>query len=187
MQLGYKQPLQDADVWQLDPSDRTGAVSDSFQRSWEQEQRRPTPWLLRALHRCFGPRFWFGGIFKIGNDASQFVGPVMLNTLLQAMQDQEEPWKGYIYSVAIFLGLVIGVLFEAQYFQNVMRVGFRLRSALVAAVFRKSLRLSHKGRQSFSSGRITNLMTTDSEALSVRNARWSACRTAGIISSTTRA
>eukprot|EP00850_Spirogloea_muscicola_P025518 SM003376S12987 [mRNA] locus=s3376:163:528:- [translate_table: standard] len=29
MQLGYKQPLQDADVWQLDPSDRTGAVSDS--------------------------------------------------------------------------------------------------------------------------------------------------------------
>eukprot|EP00850_Spirogloea_muscicola_P026940 SM012656S26674 [mRNA] locus=s12656:73:285:- [translate_table: standard] len=29
---------------------------------------------------------------------------------------------------------VVGVLFEAQYFQNVMRVGFRLRSALVCCL-----------------------------------------------------
>nr|QWN59144.1 ATP-binding cassette C transporter [Rehmannia glutinosa] len=46
-----------------------------------------------------------------------------------------------------------------------MRVGFRLRSTLVAAVFRKSLRLTHESRKSFASGKITNLMTTDAEAL----------------------
>ncbi|XP_047949576.1 ABC transporter C family member 2-like [Salvia hispanica] len=85
----------------------------------------------------------FFSIVQIGNDLSQFVGPLILNLLLQ----------------------VLGVLCEAQYFQNVMRVGFRLRSTLVAAVFRKSLRLTHESRKMFLSGKITNLMTTDAEAL----------------------
>ncbi|RVW39480.1 ABC transporter C family member 2 [Vitis vinifera] len=35
----------------------------------------------------------------------------------------------------------------------------------VAAVFRKSLKLTHEGRRQFASGKITNLMTTDAEAL----------------------
>ncbi|KAG9149728.1 hypothetical protein Leryth_012435 [Lithospermum erythrorhizon] len=81
------------------------------------------------------------------------------------MQSGDPAWIGYIYAFSIFLGVVFGVLFEAQYFQNVMRVGFRLRSTLVAAVFRKSLRLSHESRKTFASGKITNLMTTDAETL----------------------
>jgi hypothetical protein len=43
-----------------------------------------------------------------------------------------------------------------------------LFSGQVAAVFRKSLHLSFRGRQSFSAGRITNMMTSDAEALQVR-------------------
>lgn len=37
----------------------------------------------------------------------------------------------------------------------------------VAAVFRKSLRLTHESRRKFATGKITNLMTTDAEALQV--------------------
>ncbi|KAH0451594.1 hypothetical protein IEQ34_018893 [Dendrobium chrysotoxum] len=83
----------------------------------------------------------------------------------------ETTTKTMLLLISIKLGLFInkheslGVLFEAQYFQNVMRVGFRLRSTLVAAVFRKSLRLTHEGRRNFASGKITNLMTTDAESL----------------------
>ncbi|KAH9747868.1 ABC transporter C family member 2 [Citrus sinensis] len=69
------------------------------------------------------------------------------------------------WSVMSFVDHVLGVLCEAQYFQNVMRVGFRLRSTLVAAVFRKSLRITHEARKNFASGKITNLMTTDAEQL----------------------
>ncbi|KAK3432695.1 LOW QUALITY PROTEIN: hypothetical protein EUGRSUZ_D00218 [Eucalyptus grandis] len=36
---------------------------------------------------------------------------------------------------------------------------------LVAAIFRKSLRLTHEGRKKFQSGKITNMMTTDANAL----------------------
>ncbi|KAL0363618.1 UNVERIFIED_CONTAM: ABC transporter C family member 2 [Sesamum calycinum] len=165
MQLGYRRPLTEKDVWKLDTWDRTETLNDSFQKSWAEEIRRPKPWLLRALNRSLGGRFWYGGFWKIGNDASQFIGPLILNHLLQSMQRGDPAWIGYIYAFSIFVGVVFGVLCEAQYFQNVMRVGYRLRSTLVAAVFRKSLRLTHESRKRFASGKITNLMTTDAEAL----------------------
>ncbi|XP_072993744.1 ABC transporter C family member 2-like isoform X1 [Typha latifolia] len=165
MQQGYKRPITEKDVWKLDSWDETETLNSRFQKCWTEEAQRPKPWLLRALHRSLGGRFWLGGFFKIGNDASQFVGPIILNLLLESMQQGDPSWNGYIYAFSIFVGVALGVLCEAQYFQNVMRVGFRLRSTLIAAVFRKSLRLTHEGRRKFSSGKITNLMTTDAEAL----------------------
>ncbi|XP_074563219.1 ABC transporter C family member 2-like [Curcuma longa] len=165
MQQGFKRPITEKDVWKLDSWDQTETLNSRFQQCWAEESRKPKPWLLRALHRSLGGRFWLGGFFKIGNDASQFVGPLILNRLLLSMQEEEPAWHGYIYAFSIFAGVALGVLAEAQYFQNVMRVGFRLRTTLVAAVFRKSLRLTHESRSKFQSGKITNLMTTDAETL----------------------
>ncbi|KDP34963.1 hypothetical protein JCGZ_09251 [Jatropha curcas] len=165
MKLGYKRPLTEKDIWKLDTWDRTETLNNRFQKCWVEESQRPRPWLLRALNSSLGARFWWGGFWKIGNDASQFVGPLILNQLLQSMQQGDPAWIGYVYAFSIFVGVVFGVLCEAQYFQNVMRVGYRLRSTLIAAVFRKSLRLTHESRRKFASGKITNLMTTDAEAL----------------------
>ncbi|KAK3022451.1 hypothetical protein RJ639_047588, partial [Escallonia herrerae] len=178
MQQGYKRPITEKDVWKLDAWDQTQMLSRKFQNCWAEESQKAKPWLLRALNCSLGQRFWYGGLFKIGNDLSQFVGPVMLNHLLQSLERGDPAWIGYVYAFSIFVGVIpvlkltlsylaqsLGVLCEAQYFQNVMRVGFRLRSTLVAAVFRKSLRLTHEGRKSFPSGRITNMMTTDANAL----------------------
>ncbi|XP_057494162.1 ABC transporter C family member 2-like isoform X1 [Actinidia eriantha] len=165
MQLGFKRPLTDKDVWKLDTWDQTETLNKMFQECWAEESRRTKPWLLRTLNRSLGGRFWWGGFWKIGNDASQFVGPLILNQLLESMQRRDPAWIGYVYAFSIFVGVALGVLCEAQYFQNVMRVGYRLRSTLIAAVFRKSLRLTHESRQKFASGKITNLMTTDAEAL----------------------
>ncbi|KAL7212551.1 hypothetical protein ACSBR2_015280 [Camellia fascicularis] len=165
MHLGYERPLTEKDVWKLDTWDRTETLNSKFQQCWAEESRRSKPWLLRALNRSLGGRFWWGGVWKIGNDASQFVGPLILEQLLESMQRRDPARIGYVYAFSIFVGVVLGVLCEAQYFQNVMRVGYRLRSTLVAAVFRKSLRLTHESRKKFASGKITNLMTTDAEAL----------------------
>ncbi|CAL5183715.1 unnamed protein product [Lathyrus oleraceus] len=165
MKLGYERPLTEKDIWKLDTWERTEELNNKFQKCWAKESQKPKPWLLKALNASLGGRFWWGGIFKIGNDLSQFTGPLILNQLLQSMQNGDPAGMGYIYAFSIFVGVVFGVLCEAQYFQNVMRVGYRLRSTLVAAVFRKSLRLTHEARKQFASGKITNLMTTDAESL----------------------
>ncbi|GAV87978.1 ABC_tran domain-containing protein/ABC_membrane domain-containing protein [Cephalotus follicularis] len=165
MQQGYKRPITEKDVWKLDTWDQTETLIKKFHKSWAEEVQRSKPWLLRALNNSLGRTFWLGGLFKIGNDLSQFVGPVLLNHLLQSMQRGDPAWIGYLYAFSIFVGVSIGVLCEAQYFQNVWRVGFRLRSTLVAAIFRKSLRLTHEGRKNFPSGKITNMITTDANSL----------------------
>ncbi|XP_024962637.1 ABC transporter C family member 2-like [Cynara cardunculus var. scolymus] len=165
MSLGYKRPLTEKDIWKLDTWDQTETLNSRFEKCWAEECRKPKPWLVRALHRSLGGRFWWGGFWKIGNDLSQFVGPLILNQLLLSMQERGPAQIGYIYAFTIFVGVVLGVLCEAQYFQNVMRVGYRLRSTLIAAVFRKTLRLTNESRRKIASGKITNLMTTDSESL----------------------
>ncbi|CAN6872242.1 unnamed protein product [Brassica oleracea var. botrytis] len=165
MQLGYRKPITEKDVWQLDKWDQTETLFTRFQRCWTEESQRRKPWLLRALNSSLGGRFWLGGIFKIGNDLSQFVGPVVLSHLLRSMQEGDPAWVGYVYAFLIFVGVTLGVLCEAQYYQNVWRVGFRLRSTLVAAIFHKSLRLTHEARKNFASGKVTNMITTDANAL----------------------
>nr|XP_028966066.1 ABC transporter C family member 2-like [Malus domestica] len=165
MQLGYRKPITESDVWKLDAWDQTETLINKFQTCWDKESQRPKPWLLRALNCSLGGRFWWGGLFKIGNDLSQFAGPVLLSHLLQSMQQGDPTWIGYIYAFLIFTGVSLGVLCEAQYFQNVQRVGFRLRSTLVAAIFRKSIRITHEGRKKFPSGKITNMMSTDANAV----------------------
>ncbi|KAK6917100.1 ABC transporter-like, ATP-binding domain [Dillenia turbinata] len=133
---GYKRPITEKDVWKLDIWDRTETLNDRFQKCWAEESERPKPWLLRALSRSLGGRFWWGGFWKIGNDVSQFVGPLLLNSLLQSMQRGDSAWIGYIYAFSIFVGVALGVLFEAQYFQNVMRQICQSLHALWSAPFR---------------------------------------------------
>ncbi|WZZ71707.1 hypothetical protein YC2023_083077 [Brassica napus] len=208
MQLGYRKPITEKDVWQLDKWDQTETLFTRFQRCWTEESQRRKPWLLRALNSSLGGRYRLMIFLKttdgtlIGNDLSQFVGPVVLSHLLRSMQEGDPAWVGYVYAFLIFVGVVsikneytelshhstshivvvlvitseklfrfeiyfqtLGVLCEAQYYQNVWRVGFRLRSTLVAAIFHKSLRLTHEARKNFASGKVTNMITTDANAL----------------------
>ncbi|ESW20774.1 hypothetical protein PHAVU_005G013500 [Phaseolus vulgaris] len=165
MKQGYRKPVTEKDVWKLDKWDEAETLTEKFQNCWKSEFQSSNPCLLRALNSSLGKRFWMGGIFKIGNDLSQFVGPILLNHLLDSMQREDPSWIGYIYAFSIFVGVTAGVLCEAQYFQNVMRVGFRLRSTLVAAIFRKSLRLTNDGRKKCTSGKLMNMITTDANAL----------------------
>ncbi|GFQ07864.1 ABC transporter c family member 11 [Phtheirospermum japonicum] len=65
VQQGYKKPITEKDVWKLDSWDQTETLSAKFQNSWEEESRRSKPWLLRALNRRLGCRFWYGGFFRV--------------------------------------------------------------------------------------------------------------------------
>ncbi|KAI4368065.1 hypothetical protein MLD38_016670 [Melastoma candidum] len=165
MELGYKRPITEKDVWKLDTWDQTHTLIKRFHASWVEEAQKSKPSLLRAVNSSLGGRFWLGGVFKVGSDLSQFAGPVLLNQLLKSMQRGDPSSIGYIYAFLMFIAVSCGVICDAQYLQNAFRVGFRLRSTVVAAIFRKSLRLTHEGRKRFQLGKITNMMTTDANTL----------------------
>lgn len=74
--------------------------------------------------------------FKLGNDASQFIGPLFLNLLLTAIASGTPVLVSYGYALLMFLGLLLGSVCECQYWHRTMRAGFRLRACLIAAVYR---------------------------------------------------
>ncbi|KAH9747850.1 ABC transporter C family member 2 [Citrus sinensis] len=167
LQLGYKKPITEKDVWKLDTWDQTEILIEkcAFIASLAISCPRFSKIVAVLNVDKLSSTLRNSWSVEIGNDLSQFVGPVLLNHLLQSMQRGDPAWIGYIYAFLIFVGVSFGVLTEAQYFQNVWRVGFRLRSTLVAAIFRKTLRLTHEARKDFPSGKVTNMITTDANAL----------------------
>ncbi|PHT93257.1 ABC transporter C family member 2 [Capsicum annuum] len=92
MQLGYKRPLTDKDVWKLDTWDQTETLNNSPSSS------PPSP-ALPTEHQIFHSSWHYPRSVKPSN-------------------------------ISHHNRMVFGVLCEAQYFQNVMRVGYRLRSTL---------------------------------------------------------
>ena len=53
-------------------------------------------------------------------------------------KDTSEPdWNGYFYAVLLFVAAVIQSLFLHQYFHRCFRVGMRIRTAIIAAVYKK--------------------------------------------------
>ena len=77
--------------------------------------------------------------------------------------DNEETWKGYLYATLLFLVSIVSTISFSHYVVNLGEVAVQTRSALISAIFRKSLRLSSAARQKFTSGEITNLVSVDTQ------------------------
>ena len=67
----------------------------------------------------------------------------MSSLLVHFMQDMDEPrWHGYLYAALLFLVTVVQSLFLQQYFLRCMATGMRVKTAVVAIVYKKVVRSS---------------------------------------------
>jgi hypothetical protein len=118
--------------------------------------------LFGALRDSFGWTFMAAGILKLLSDAAIFVGPLALNQIISFLGDSSLPlWRGAVLVGAMAFAAIFQSLCLHQYFHRCLHVGMNVRSALTAAVYAKSLRLSRAERQERSSGQVVNLMSTD--------------------------
>ena len=78
----------------------------------------------------------------------------------------EEEWKGYLYSVVLFLASILNTILFNHYVSLLLETAIRVRTALISIICRKSLRLSNAARQKFTSGEITNLVSVDAQRIS---------------------
>ncbi len=58
--------------------------------------------------------------------------------MINFTSDESEPaWKGYVYAALLFIAAVIQSLCLHQYFHRCFVMGMRLRTAIIAAVYKK--------------------------------------------------
>lgn len=168
---GYKQYITEDDLWDLAKQDTTRAASDAFQDAWVHEQackEKPSLWV--ALFRGFGAAYAQGALFKAIADVLAILQPQLLRFFISFVDSyqsyQPQPYTfGAAVALSMFAVSVAQSLCLHQCFQRLSQTGVKLKSALVSAIYRKSLRLSNEARGTKSTGDIVNLMAVDSQRL----------------------
>ncbi|XP_046419120.1 multidrug resistance-associated protein 1 isoform X10 [Neodiprion fabricii] len=159
----------------LRKTDNAQGTKASFRKSsgqvdFNSARRKKIASILPALCKAFGPTFLFGSLLKLSQDILTFASPQILKFLIAFVETKDssgnfgEPlWKGYFYAVLLFLTATVQTLVLSQYFNRMFLVGLRIRTALIAAIYRKALRMSNAARKESTVGEIVNLMSVDAQ------------------------
>ncbi|KAL7286833.1 hypothetical protein TKK_0018975 [Trichogramma kaykai] len=187
---GFKHPLQTSDLWSMNPVDMAKEIVPRFDKYWAESlqkvdntrgakatfrkssgqvdfnngKKKKMASVLPPLCKAFGPIFLFGVMLKVVQDVMTFISPQILSLLIDFTSTKDVPvWKGYFYAILLLLTAVIQTLVLSQYFHRMFLVGLRMRTALIAAIYRKALKMSNSARKESTVGEIVNLMSVDAQ------------------------
>lgn len=172
LELGASKHLVAEDLWNLPKAYQVLTVSEQFQEAWTHllgTEKEPS--LTRALVKAFGGPFFFAALFKLAQDILGFVQPTLLKKLIAFISSYSKDatpqpmYYGFAISFAMLVTAVVQTAFLHQYFQLCMVTGMKLRTALVTAIYQKSLKLSSASGQTSTVGEIVNHMSVDAQRL----------------------
>jgi len=169
---GNKATITQDDLFKLEGADTPAVASAAFEAHLASviAAKSAAP-LTASLRAQFLAPMVRAGYIKFLNSSLQLAPPILLNYLLRWLADAQAgtarnpAWEGYVWAGALFVALSLRVLVENAYFHAVVRVGFQVRAAANAAVYRKALRLSPVARMEVPTGQIVNLMQVDAARL----------------------
>ncbi|KAL8579573.1 hypothetical protein ACOMHN_025526 [Nucella lapillus] len=128
------------------------------------EAQGPQASLRKILLRTFGGQLLSCQIWKVFYDALLLANPLVLGELVKFIETHDRyAWKGYVYSLVLFLFMQLQSLFFHQLFHCSTSISIHIRTSLISAIFRKSLTMSNESRKSSTVGEVVNLMSVDVE------------------------
>ncbi|KAF9146111.1 hypothetical protein BG015_011695 [Linnemannia schmuckeri] len=181
--LGYKRPLNFEDVDGLMPkSIRTEFTHAALSTHWEAHVKKrlargQRPSLIKVVFLSHGARWARVMVLAIASACMTYVAPQLLNSLLgfiesyQTMtlpdgtlfRDPKPVSLGIILAFGLFFSTLTVSFMTAQYFAATSILGLEIRTALIAMIYRKSLKLSTSAKQDSTAGEISNHMSVDAE------------------------
>ncbi|ETP52526.1 hypothetical protein F442_02503 [Phytophthora nicotianae P10297] len=168
--LGAKRPLEHEDVWTMCPEDTCETLRVKFEKELNTINNLETPpplgiprvalALVRTFPHHIAVVFASDLLFIAGSALMSF----LVEAILDYINDRDNIFgiqNGYVLVVMLsFVAFVSMMSFNFAWFVS-SRIGVNMRSLLLDAVYRKSLRLSSEARQKYSSGEIMTLVSVD--------------------------
>lgn len=170
MKYGYREFLTQDDLWNLRRRDTTKETGKALSEAWAIELDKKRPSLWTAMFRGFGGPYFRAALIKVLSDSLAFIQPQLLRLLIFWVDSHRRPnpqplIRGVAIAAAMFAVSVSQTACLHQYFQRAFETGMRIRSALTAMIYVKSLKLSNEGKASKSTGDIVNYMAVDTQRL----------------------
>ncbi|KAL2650424.1 hypothetical protein R1flu_018552 [Riccia fluitans] len=160
LEKGVSKTLVKEDVPLLVPEDRASALYDNFSANWPKEQEPDA--VRRTLAKTFWKPFCRIGFIALLRLSVMFVGPVLIQSFVEVTGgDETFKYERYVLVISLFLAKCTEVISSHQYNFQCSRLGMKVRSSLISAVYRKGLRISSYARQSHGVGQIVNYMSVD--------------------------
>ncbi|XP_036428800.1 canalicular multispecific organic anion transporter 2 isoform X1 [Colossoma macropomum] len=155
-QAVYSKAGTEANHVEVSPEEVEVLLSD------RKKSRQPS--FLRALLRAFGPYFLIGSAFKLLQDLITFINPQLLRLLIEFTKEKGVPsWWGFSLAFLMFGCALLQTLILHQHFQYCFVTGMRLRTAIIGAIYRKSLVITNEAKRSSTVGEVVNLMSVDAQ------------------------
>uniref|UniRef100_A0A671YF42 ATP-binding cassette, sub-family C (CFTR/MRP), member 2 n=1 Tax=Sparus aurata TaxID=8175 RepID=A0A671YF42_SPAAU len=130
----------------------------------EKEENYPNAWLITTIYKTFKGVLLESAFFKLLQDLLAFVSPQLLKLMISFTQDKSSyAWEGYLYAVLLLAVAILQSLLLQQYFQRCFVLGMKVRTALMAAVYKKALVVSNEARKESTVGETVNLMSADAQ------------------------
>lgn len=165
LRLGYSKTLELKDIPHLASEDEAFTAQRAFEEAWElQKNKNPLrkQTILKALSKCYWKDMVVTGIFAFMRSAATISGPLFLRSFVQfAGRKQSFKYEKFILVGGLFAVKLIESFSQRHWYFNSRRTGMQMRSALMAAVYQKQLRLSSLGRRRHATGEIVNYIAVD--------------------------
>ncbi|MQL95703.1 hypothetical protein Taro_028370 [Colocasia esculenta] len=166
---GSSKPLLLNDIPSLGSEDDTLLAYQDFAREWEllrSDRSRTKNLILISLARCYWKEMTVVGVYALLKSASLAVSPLLLHAFVEYSNGNEKELRSAFLLLAFLVAAkAVESLSQRHWFFNARRFGMRMRSAIMAAVFRKQLNLSSLGRRNHSTGEVVNYIAVDAYRL----------------------
>jgi len=144
-------------------------VTHLFETVWDQEviDNAKDPSLLKCLWKAFSPPFVVSCMLQILSSGLAFAAPLVLQMMIPFLQDSSLPLMyGICLTVSLFLAQMMTSLSSSHSKYTNIRCSSRIRTALMIAIFQKSLKIDSTYYDDHPIGQVTNLMSVDTNQIS---------------------
>ncbi|XP_059433997.1 ABC transporter C family member 10-like [Corylus avellana] len=161
MKKGRKKTFEDEDIPKLCEADR---AENCYMLFLEQlnRQKRPKPSILKAIILCHWKEIILTGCFALLKILTASAGPLLLNSFILVGEGKKSfEYEGHLLAISFLVLKSIESISQRQWFFRSRLIGLKVRSLLIAAIYKKQLRLTNSARLKHSAGEIMNYVTVD--------------------------
>lgn len=156
--LGFKKSLTQDDMWDLPSANKTETIYSKFRRYFDEavgytfdvkpkyqsgklnqfeEYSRLRVNILIPLIKAFWPQLATCMVIKFSSSFLTFGNPILLDYLITFTGSDQLAWKGYVLAFGMAACSLTESMLNGQYEFLINVTAMRMRSAVIAAVYRK--------------------------------------------------
>lgn len=171
LKLGRTKPLNLDDIPSIESEDASLQASERFLAIWraytkDKSKANSKNLILLTLFKCYKWDLLLTGFYALLRTVAVAASPLLLFAFIGYSNLEERNIRiGITLVICLIVMKLLESLSQRHWYFESRRCGMRMRSALMACIFQKQLKISSNGRRKHATGEIVNYIGVDAYRL----------------------